>query len=112
MVDEHYMEAQKASTSKGVESPIYDATRNENENESSSSFEGLNFRGFTEEETKVLSSMINKQVEKASKNVIPYYISQTTDNLKEVIQRELEEFRKGGIMNCNPRPICVLNILI
>ncbi|GKB80401.1 putative reverse transcriptase domain-containing protein [Tanacetum coccineum] len=30
---------------------------------------------------------------------MPYYISQTTDNLKEVIQRELEEFRKGGIMN-------------
>ncbi|GKG22403.1 hypothetical protein Tco_0387706, partial [Tanacetum coccineum] len=30
---------------------------------------------------------------------MPYYISQTTDNLKEVIKRELEEFRKGGIMN-------------
>ncbi|GJY51953.1 hypothetical protein Tco_0442800 [Tanacetum coccineum] len=43
--------------------------------------------------------MINKQVGKAIKNVKPYYISQTTDNLKEVIQKELEEFKKGGIMN-------------
>ncbi|GJR24606.1 hypothetical protein Tco_0973133 [Tanacetum coccineum] len=94
MVDEHYMEAQKASTSKGAESLIYDATCNETENESSSNSEGLNFREFTEEETKVLISMINKQVGKAIKNVMSYYISQTTDNLKELIQRELEEFRK------------------
>ncbi|GJZ16321.1 putative reverse transcriptase domain-containing protein [Tanacetum coccineum] len=68
-------------------------------NESSSSSKGLNYGGFTEEETKALRSMINKQVGKAIKNVMPYYIIQTTDNLKEVIKRELEEFRKGGIMN-------------
>nr|GEX27886.1 zinc finger, CCHC-type, retrotransposon Gag domain protein [Tanacetum cinerariifolium] len=30
---------------------------------------------------------------------MPYYISQTTSNLKEVIKTELEEFRKDGIMN-------------
>ncbi|GKD21258.1 zinc finger, CCHC-type, retrotransposon gag domain protein [Tanacetum coccineum] len=30
---------------------------------------------------------------------MPYYISQTTENLKEILQKELEEFRKGGIMN-------------
>ncbi|GKE38167.1 zinc finger, CCHC-type, retrotransposon gag domain protein [Tanacetum coccineum] len=66
---------------------------------SSSSSEDLNFKGFTDEETKVLSSMISRQVGKAIKNVMPYYISQTTDNLKEVVKRELEEFRKGGVMN-------------
>ncbi|GJT21520.1 zinc finger, CCHC-type, retrotransposon gag domain protein [Tanacetum coccineum] len=99
MVDEHHKEVQKASTSKGAESPINDTTRNENENDSSFSSEDLNFRRFTEEETKVLSSMINKQVGKAIKNVMSYYISQTTKNLKEVIQRELEGFRKEGIMN-------------
>ncbi|GJX00986.1 zinc finger, CCHC-type, retrotransposon gag domain protein [Tanacetum coccineum] len=42
--------------------------------------------------------MISRQVGKAIKNVMPYYISQTTDNLKEVIQKELEEFKKEGIM--------------
>ncbi|GJS19237.1 hypothetical protein Tco_0447869 [Tanacetum coccineum] len=61
--------------------------------------EGLNYGGFTEEEIKALRSMINKQVGKAIKNVIPYYISQTTDNLKEVNKRELEEFKKSGSMN-------------
>ncbi|GJR12911.1 zinc finger, CCHC-type, retrotransposon gag domain protein [Tanacetum coccineum] len=99
MVDEHHKEVQKASTSKGAESPIYDATRDENENESSSNSEGLNYRGSTEEDIKALRSMINKQVGKAIKNVIPYYISQTTDNLKEVNKRELEEFKKCGSMN-------------
>ncbi|GJW14122.1 putative reverse transcriptase domain-containing protein [Tanacetum coccineum] len=49
MVDEHHRKVQKASTSKGVESLIYDATRDENENESFSSFEGLNYRGELEE---------------------------------------------------------------
>ncbi|GKD79509.1 hypothetical protein Tco_1342130 [Tanacetum coccineum] len=61
--------------------------------------EGLNYGGFTGEETKALRLMINKQVGKAIKNVMPYYISQTTSNLKEVIKTELEEFRKCGIMN-------------
>nr|GEV63696.1 putative reverse transcriptase domain-containing protein [Tanacetum cinerariifolium] len=98
MVDEHHKEVQKASTSKGVESSIYDATRDENENESSSNSEGLNYRGFAEEEMKALRSIINKQVGEVIKNVMLYYISQTIDNLKEVIKRELEEFKKGGIM--------------
>nr|GFC28860.1 zinc finger, CCHC-type, retrotransposon Gag domain protein [Tanacetum cinerariifolium] len=99
MVDEHHKEIQKASTSKGVESPIGDAIRDESENESSSNFEGLNYGGFTEDETKSLRSMINKQVGKAHKNVMPFYISQTIDNLKEVIRKELEELKKGGMMN-------------
>ncbi|GKA13459.1 hypothetical protein Tco_0693105 [Tanacetum coccineum] len=99
MVDEHHPEVQKASTSKGVESPIDDATLNDNENGSSSSSECPNFRGFTNEETKVLNSMIKKQVGKAIKNVMPFYISQTTDNLKEIIQKELAEFKRGGILN-------------
>ncbi|GJU19322.1 hypothetical protein Tco_1152664 [Tanacetum coccineum] len=30
---------------------------------------------------------------------MPYYISQTTENLIEVIKRELEEFKKDRIMN-------------
>nr|GEW77026.1 zinc finger, CCHC-type, retrotransposon Gag domain protein [Tanacetum cinerariifolium] len=50
MVYEQHKEVQKASTSKGAESPIYDATHNENENESSSNFEGLNYGGFMNEE--------------------------------------------------------------
>ncbi|GJT89758.1 putative reverse transcriptase domain-containing protein [Tanacetum coccineum] len=99
MVNERHKEVQKASTSKGAESPIDDAIRDESENESSSDSEGLNYGGFMEEETKALRSMINKQVGKAIKNVMPYYISRTTENLKEVIKKELEEFRKGGIMN-------------
>ncbi|GKD80752.1 putative reverse transcriptase domain-containing protein [Tanacetum coccineum] len=99
MVDERYKEVQKASTSKGAKSPMNDATREESENESSSGFEDPNSGGFTEEEMKSLRSMINKQVGKAIKNVMSYYISQTTDNLNEVIKKELEEFRKGEIMN-------------
>ncbi|GJU98203.1 zinc finger, CCHC-type, retrotransposon gag domain protein [Tanacetum coccineum] len=98
-VDERHKEVQKASTSKGAESPIGDAIHNESENESSSDFEGLNYGGFTEEEMKALRSMINKQVGKAIKNVMPFYISQTTNNLKEVIRKELEELKKGGMMN-------------
>nr|GEW27320.1 zinc finger, CCHC-type, retrotransposon Gag domain protein [Tanacetum cinerariifolium] len=43
--------------------------------------------------------MIRKQVEKEIKNVMPFYISQTTDNLKEIIQKELAEFKRGGILN-------------
>nr|GEW06398.1 retrotransposon protein, putative, Ty3-gypsy subclass [Tanacetum cinerariifolium] len=55
-------------------------------------------RGFTDKETKVLSSMIRKQVGKTIKNVMPYCISQTTNNLKDIVQKELEEFRRSGIM--------------
>nr|GEX77838.1 hypothetical protein [Tanacetum cinerariifolium] len=98
MTDEHHKEVKKASTSKGAESQINDATHNENENESSSSSEDLNFRGFTEEDTKVLSSMIRKQIGKTIKNVMPYFISQTTDNLKEMVRKELEEFKRSGIV--------------
>nr|GFB71533.1 hypothetical protein [Tanacetum cinerariifolium] len=43
--------------------------------------------------------MIKKQVGKTIKHVMPYYISQTTKNLKEIVRKELEEFKKGGIMN-------------
>ncbi|GJT48776.1 zinc finger, CCHC-type, retrotransposon gag domain protein, partial [Tanacetum coccineum] len=99
MVNTHHEKALKASSSKGVESPTNDADNDENDNGSSSDSEGLNYGGFTEEEMKALRSMINKQVGKAIKNVMPYYISQTTDNLKEAIKRELEEFKKGEIMN-------------
>nr|GEU64583.1 zinc finger, CCHC-type, retrotransposon Gag domain protein [Tanacetum cinerariifolium] len=30
---------------------------------------------------------------------MPYFISQTTENLKEVVRKELEEYRKGGKVN-------------
>ncbi|GKC19602.1 hypothetical protein Tco_1021752 [Tanacetum coccineum] len=99
MVDERHKEVQKASTSKGAEFPMNDSTRDKSENESSSGSEDPNSEGFTKEEMKALRSMINKQVGKAIENVMSYYISQTTDNLKDVIKKELEEFRKGGIMN-------------
>ncbi|GJR97558.1 zinc finger, CCHC-type, retrotransposon gag domain protein [Tanacetum coccineum] len=99
MVNTHHKEVLNDSTSKGAEPSASDAEHDDNDNGSSSGSEGLNYRGFTEEEMKSLRSMINKQVGKAIKNVMPYYISQTTDNLKEVIKRELEEFKKGGIMN-------------
>ncbi|GJT25439.1 putative reverse transcriptase domain-containing protein [Tanacetum coccineum] len=94
MVNARRKEVLKASTSKEAKLSASDAEHDVNDNVSSSSSEDLNFRGFTEEETKVLSSMINKQVGKAIKNVMSYYISQTTDNLKEVSQKELEEFKK------------------
>ncbi|GJZ33966.1 hypothetical protein Tco_0579402 [Tanacetum coccineum] len=73
MVNTHHKEVLNASTSKGAKPTASDAEHDNNDNGSSSG--------------------------KAIKNVMPYYISQTTDNLKEVIKRELEEFRKGGIMN-------------
>nr|GEV33266.1 putative reverse transcriptase domain-containing protein [Tanacetum cinerariifolium] len=99
MVDECHKDVQKASTSKGAKTQIGDAIRDEIKIESSFDSEGLNYGGFTEEETKALRSMINSQVGKAIKNVMSFYISQTTDNLKEVIRKELEEFKKGGMMN-------------
>ncbi|GJV05746.1 putative reverse transcriptase domain-containing protein [Tanacetum coccineum] len=101
MVNTHHKEVLNASTSKGVEPSASDAEHDDNDNGSSSGFEGLNYGGFIEEETKTLRSMINKQLGKAIKNVIPYYISQTTNNLKEVIKMDLEEFRKDGIMSDN-----------
>ncbi|GJY21672.1 putative nucleotidyltransferase, ribonuclease H [Tanacetum coccineum] len=98
MVNTYHEKALKASSSKRAESPTNDADNDGNENGSSSDSEGLNYGGFTEE-MNALRSMINKQVGKAIKNVMPYYISQTTDNLKKVIKRELEEFKKSGIIN-------------
>ncbi|GJR54711.1 putative reverse transcriptase domain-containing protein [Tanacetum coccineum] len=51
MVDERHKEVQKASTSKGTESPMNDATHNESENESSSGSEDPNSGGFTDKHT-------------------------------------------------------------
>ncbi|GKA35836.1 zinc finger, CCHC-type, retrotransposon gag domain protein [Tanacetum coccineum] len=99
MVNTHHKEFLKASMSKGVELLASDAERDGSDNGSSSSSEDLNFRGFTDEEARALSSMIKKQVGMTVKNVMPYFISQTTDNLKEIVRKELEEFKKGGIMN-------------
>ncbi|GJR69223.1 hypothetical protein Tco_0015288 [Tanacetum coccineum] len=71
MVNTHHKEVLNASTSKGAEPSASDAEHNDNDNGSSSGSEGLNYGGFTEEETKALRSMINKQVGKAIKNVMP-----------------------------------------
>nr|GEU99931.1 putative reverse transcriptase domain-containing protein [Tanacetum cinerariifolium] len=101
MVNTHHKEVLNASTSKGSEPLASDAEHDDNDNYSSSGSEGLNYGGFMDEDTKALRSMINKQVGKSIKNVMPYYISQTTNNLKEVIKIELEEFRNGGIMSDN-----------
>ncbi|GKD41100.1 zinc finger, CCHC-type, retrotransposon gag domain protein, partial [Tanacetum coccineum] len=98
MVNARYKEVLKASTSKRAESPASDANHGDSDNGSSSSSEDHNFIAFVEEETKPLSSMISNKVRKAVRNVMPYYINQTTDNLKEVIQKELEEFKREGIM--------------
>ncbi|GJY00217.1 hypothetical protein Tco_0357235 [Tanacetum coccineum] len=71
MVNAPHKEDLKASTSKEAKLSASDAEHDVNDNVSSSSSEDLNFRGFTEEETKVLSSMINKPVGKVIKNVMP-----------------------------------------
>ncbi|GJZ87447.1 hypothetical protein Tco_0659057, partial [Tanacetum coccineum] len=81
-----------------AESLTNDADHDDNDNGSFSSSEYLNFRGFMDEETKVLSSMISRQVGKAIKNVMPYFINRTPDKLKEVIQKELEGFKREAIM--------------
>ncbi|GKD41357.1 zinc finger, CCHC-type, retrotransposon gag domain protein, partial [Tanacetum coccineum] len=83
MVNARHKEVLKASTSKVVESLTNDADHDDNDNGSSSSSEDLNFRGFSEEGTQVLSSMISREVGKAIKNMMPCYISRTTNNLKE-----------------------------
>ncbi|GJS71015.1 zinc finger, CCHC-type, retrotransposon gag domain protein [Tanacetum coccineum] len=88
----HHKEVFKALTSKGAESPTNDADHDD------TSSEDLNFKGFTDEVTKVLSSMISRQVGKAIKNVMPYYINRTADNLKKVIQKELKGFKREEIM--------------
>nr|GEV58838.1 putative reverse transcriptase domain-containing protein [Tanacetum cinerariifolium] len=101
MVNTHHKEVLNASTSKRAEPLASDAGHDDNDNSSSSGSEGLYYGGFTEEETKALRTMTNKQVGKAIKNVMSYYISRTSSNLKEVIKMELEKFRKGGIMSEN-----------
>ncbi|GKE92430.1 hypothetical protein Tco_1573525, partial [Tanacetum coccineum] len=83
MVNARHKEVLKASTSKAAELSASDAEHDESDNGSSSSIKELNFKGFTNKETKVLSLMIRKKVGKTIKNVMPYFISQTTDNLKE-----------------------------
>nr|GEZ03122.1 zinc finger, CCHC-type, retrotransposon Gag domain protein [Tanacetum cinerariifolium] len=70
MVNDLHKEVLKASTSKGAKPSASDAKHGGSDNGSSSSSEDLNFRGFTDEEEKVLSSMISRQVRKAIKNVI------------------------------------------
>ncbi|GJU32355.1 putative reverse transcriptase domain-containing protein [Tanacetum coccineum] len=62
MVNVHHKEVLKASTSKRAELSASDAEHDDRDNWSSSSFEGLNLRGFTDEEIKVLSLMIRKQL--------------------------------------------------
>ncbi|GJV39325.1 hypothetical protein Tco_1417765, partial [Tanacetum coccineum] len=99
MVNARHNEVLKASTSKEAELSAGDVEHDINDNVSSSSFEDRNFGGFTQEDLKAPRSMINKQVGKAIKNVMMYYISQITDNLKEIIQKELGEFKKEGTMN-------------
>ncbi|GJT77866.1 putative reverse transcriptase domain-containing protein [Tanacetum coccineum] len=74
MVNARHKEVLKASTSKGVELSASDAEHDNNDNGSSSSSEDLNFREFTDEERKVLSSMIRKQVGKTIKNVITRWL--------------------------------------
>ncbi|GJZ26802.1 hypothetical protein Tco_0571055 [Tanacetum coccineum] len=86
MVNTRHKEVLKALTSKGAKHSASDTEHVDNDNGSSSSFEDLNFRGFTDEETKVLSLVIRKQVGKTIKNVMPYFISQTTNNLKRVLR--------------------------
>nr|GEW31101.1 hypothetical protein [Tanacetum cinerariifolium] len=94
MVNARHKEVLKTSTSKGAELSASDAKRDDRNIESSSSSKDLNFRGFTNEEIIVLSAMIRKKVKNTIKNVMPYYISQTIDNIKEIVRKELEEFKR------------------
>ncbi|GJV30404.1 zinc finger, CCHC-type, retrotransposon gag domain protein [Tanacetum coccineum] len=69
-VNARHKEVLKASTSKGAESLTSDADHGNSDNGSSSSSKDLNFRGFMDEETKVLSSMISRQLEEFKKEGI------------------------------------------
>ncbi|GKF44860.1 hypothetical protein Tco_0131412 [Tanacetum coccineum] len=77
MLNVRHKEVLKTSTSKGAELSTSDAEHDDRDNGSSPSFEDLNFRGFMDEEKKVLSSMIRKAI----------------------IQKEPEEFKRSGIMS-------------
>ncbi|GKC15114.1 hypothetical protein Tco_1011896 [Tanacetum coccineum] len=70
MVNAHHKEGLKASTPKGAESPTSDADHANSDNRSCSSSEDLKFRGFTDEETKILSLMISRQLEEFKKEGI------------------------------------------
>ncbi|GJW37973.1 putative reverse transcriptase domain-containing protein [Tanacetum coccineum] len=61
MVNARHKEVLKSSTSKRIESSASDVNHGDNDDGSSYSFEDLNFRGFTKEDTKALSSMISKK---------------------------------------------------
>ncbi|GKA33026.1 zinc finger, CCHC-type, retrotransposon gag domain protein [Tanacetum coccineum] len=82
MVNARHKEVLKGLTSKEAGPLANEADQDDNDYGSSSISEDLNFRGFSEEETQVLSKMISRQVGKAIKNMMPYYISRMTDNLK------------------------------
>nr|GEU63773.1 reverse transcriptase domain-containing protein [Tanacetum cinerariifolium] len=81
-----------------AESLASDADHGDSDDGSYSSFEDLNFKGLMEEETKALSSMITKKVGKAVKKAMPYYINQTTANIKKVIQKELAKFKRERVV--------------
>ncbi|GJR83609.1 hypothetical protein Tco_0154394 [Tanacetum coccineum] len=82
MVNARHKEVLKGSTSKEAGPSASDADHGDSGYSFSS--KGLNYRGFT------LSSMKLRQVGKAIKNAMPYYISQTTDNFKELLQGETQ----------------------
>ncbi|GJY01143.1 hypothetical protein Tco_0359295, partial [Tanacetum coccineum] len=98
MVNARHKEVLKSLTFEIAECSASDAKHGNSDDGSSSSSEDLNLRGFMEEETKALSSMISNKVGKAVRNAMPYHINQTTYNIKEVIQKELEEYKREGIM--------------
>ena len=93
-------EVAKATASKHAETSASDAGNDDKSNEgsSSSSTGGLNFRGFSEEEMKALDSMLAKRVGKAIEQAMPYYVKQTTQNLRELMKEEFKEFKK----ECGP----------
>ncbi|GJU74580.1 putative reverse transcriptase domain-containing protein [Tanacetum coccineum] len=68
MVNARHKEVLKGSTSKEVGPSANEADQDDNDYGSSSISEDLNFRGFSKEETQVLSKMISRRVGKAIKN--------------------------------------------
>nr|GEV56234.1 hypothetical protein [Tanacetum cinerariifolium] len=78
MVNTHHEKALKASSSKGAESPTNDTDSDGNENGSSSDSEDLNFRGFTEEETKMEAKEVDKIREELQN------ITQTNETMNEL----------------------------
>ncbi|GJT77151.1 hypothetical protein Tco_1043876 [Tanacetum coccineum] len=99
MVNTHHEEVLKALASKGAESPTNDADKDANENGSSFGSKDLNFRGFTEEETKILESI--RRIQQTSKEDTAYqrldfirkraYSIPNTAYPTAYIRRDLEE---------------------